>query len=1498
MLEPIQKVMRGSGLNSFKKHDDIQDYDTSLQDESDAEWEAIAMSISDIADSAIPPPTAEEQKWEEESKRKAIEESAEDQAQRLLVSKGYDDLSKFRFISVNNDNNNNRARKNPLPGDDFRPIVPSRAYFTEEIMRTIGEGFIGETPEIETSFNNQVAKVVIKFIQNQRFYQVVKFIVNARAIVDIVAYFATYAYMILTDKKDLGAQKACKVNISFTCIFNKKLDDGTTEYRKFVLDDTVSTADKRTRLRTCTQVFKSVTNSAIDTLQDAIFGTGAMPRQQLINMDSKFTFYSLKKAEITVFTYDVLKVSAGSYLPLPPKLQRSTSVVNPECETGCFKQCILLGLIQAKMGQDFKKFRHKQRSSVVNKKALELGIHVNFEGFDGIVAPLHNLLDKFCKTNPEIGIRIYAPSPENEHVPIYMIYQSVNITGCLQEVTLINLLYLSKKEDGKVPDGEPDGENILQEEEEKDDCLKHYAFISNVDALLSRARSNKTSHHVHICPVCLQHFDKRNSRGGLCPIHEVPLKRKGDPIQSEEAKVFFCPKCMTRFDNQEEMDIHQDLCLIKDKNYRIINLPEQRMYLEPSVTDLKKCAPICAWMTADFECILQPKDKTKCKTRIISKHVPCSFSVCLCTCFEGYSKFSIYTGTSGQDTVEKFCNTILAFSKDYYDYVLSRKEPMLPLTPEEKENFENATHCCYCQREFNPQEQGLTKVADHDHVTGKYIGASCSNCNVMRVPSRQAIPLFFHNGRNYDMHLFLKEITKRKYGCTFEGIAQNSQKFMSLTISKSIDAEYVDAKGKHKKGSQKIMCDIKVLDSILFMLVGLETLTTNLKEKNKDLGASVIFPTTFQAFQGLFGVDEAKVELALQKNLYPYLWFNSFDKFKLPIEELKFLFDGDRYEYFTDNATEAFKERFQRLKPIFYQVVKAYGCKTVEDYANIYLAMDTCQLMDILNNARQVYYNVHGLDMYQFMGMPGYTWAAYQIHLMNHPVYDIAGRNAKPWLFKQGEMNMIGFFVKAIRGGCSGIMLRYARTNNKFTPQEYDPSKMSNFLIYLDANNLYGWSMMQDLPYGYFEWVAQDEIPTIQEDIMTYLEENLGNGRGAYLEVDLEYPSVLHPAHNYYPLAPVKRPVKEEELSPYSRYLNTLVNRKHDSKVDMLLQTLEDREHYCVYYKNLRFYLKHGMVLKKIHRILEFNEAPIMRSYIEKNTEMRNKATNTADRNLWKIANNSAYGKTFENQLNYSILKFVHTMRSYNTTVAKPGFDGTVFMSDNLMIAKILHDSITFNKPIYLGATITELAKLHMYEFYYDVLIDYFGANFVQLCMTDTDSLLLNIWTGDIYSDIAEIQRRYDCPIDTSNFDESIISLYGIEGHHNKEVGYFKSETGSARIKEFVGLRAKVYSYLMEGEEDDTAQHLRAKGVGKGALCKMYHEAYKECIFNQNEVNKIQQEVTVPLIRSTDHKVQSLQVNKIGLSCNDTKRFICKDNINTYAFGHFAIAEETASWEK
>ena len=140
---------------------------------------------------------------------------------------------------------------------------------------------------------------------------------------------------------------------------------------------------------------------------------------------------------------------------------------------------------------------------------------------------------------------------------------------------------------------------------------------------------------------------------------------------------------------------------------------------------------------------------------------------------------------------------------------------------------------------------------------------------------------------------------------------------------------------------------------------------------------------------------------------------------------------------------------------------------------------------------------------------------------------------------------------------------------------------------------------------------------------------------------------------------------------------------------------------------------------------------------------------------------------------------------------------------------------------------ITELAKLHMYEFYYDVLQPFFGYQNLELCMTDTDSLLIKVTIPEekirenpdynIYNAISEINRDYGCPIDTNGFSAETLHKYNILSTNNSRIGYFKSETGEKPIYKFVGLRAKAYSYRLASDSVED-KHMRLKGVGKSAI--------------------------------------------------------------------------------
>ena len=154
-------------------------------------------------------------------------------------------------------------------------------------------------------------------------------------------------------------------------------------------------------------------------------------------------------------------------------------------------------------------------------------------------------------------------------------------------------------------------------------------------------------------------------------------------------------------------------------------------------------------------------------------------------------------------------------------------------------------------------------------------------------------------------------------------------------------------------------------------------------------------------------------------------------------------------------------------------------------------------------------------------------------------------------------------------------------------------------------------------------------------------------------------------------------------------------------------------------------------------------------------------------------------------------LVFVNGVKEYYCIVSKTGINGSVFQQDDFMIAKLLHSKIKYEKPLYLGAMITEYAKYLMFNFYYNVLLDFYSEDQVRLLFTDTDSLMLKIETEDIFQDVKEINKHYDCPIDVSSFKPEVVAKYGISTAGNGVIGKFKSETGSEVIYRFAAYAAK-----------------------------------------------------------------------------------------------------------
>ena len=184
-----------------------------------------------------------------------------------------------------------------------------------------------------------------------------------------------------------------------------------------------------------------------------------------------------------------------------------------------------------------------------------------------------------------------------------------------------------------------------------------------------------------------------------------------------------------------------------------------------------------------------------------------------------------------------------------------------------------------------------------------------------------------------------------------------------------------------------------------------------------------------------------------------------------------------------------------------------------------------------------------------------------------------------------------------------------------------------------------------------------------------------------------------------------------------------------------------------------------------------------------------------------------------------------------------------------------------------------------MYDFHYNYIKPKYGGK-AKLLLTDTDSLIYEIETEDFYGDIREdVKARFD----TSDYPPNHLS--GIpSGFNKKKLGVFKDEMAGEVIEEFVGLRAKLYSYKMFESQESK----KCKGVKKSVIKKaITHEDYKKCLFSGNsQLRKMN------VIRSRKHEIFTEEVNKVVLCPNDDKRHKLEDGVHTLALGHIKIGKQ------
>ena len=851
---------------------------------------------------------------------------------------------------------------------------------------------------------------------------------------------------------------------------------------------------------------------------------------------------------------------------------------------------------------------------------------------------------------------------------------------------------------------------------------------------------------------------------------------------------------------------------------------------------------------ADFESILKPTGK-KDKTH---ERLPCGFAIHLVSPFLQMEPV-LKRGENESENLGKdfILELISAVKKAHLN--LPKKE-MIPLTNFEWKKFREANVCWLCRKEFG--EKNAIKVRDHCHYTGKFRGAAHQKCN-LKFQRPKFTPYFFHNLQNYDAHLFVRALGLVDEVLEVKCIPSNEEKYISFSFKFELEE-----KRKH---------EIRFLDSFKFLKDSLSELVKALpKEDLKE---------TFQFFG-------EKSELVSQKGFYPYEFMDGFEKFKKQLPKKTAFFSRFKQEGISE-------ENYQHARKVWNE----FSCRNMGDYHDLYLKSDVLLLADVMESFRKICEKNYELDPAHFFITPGLAW-------------DAMLKMTDVELELLEDVDQVLMIENGIRGGNSNVFKRFASANNKFM-SNFSPEETSRFLVYLDANNLYGWAMSQPLPVGEFEWMDEKDLENWRD---------LGESKGCILEVDLLYPEELHDLHNDFPLAP-----EILELG----------------KVRKLTQNLMSKQRMVLHRRNLAFYLSLGMKLTKIWRGINFKESCFMKCYIDKNTKLRSQGKTKFEKDFFKLMNNSVFGKTIENLRKRVVIHLVKDAEKAAKPVNKSNFESVKIFDEFLIAVKMRKTKVFMTKPIYVGMTVLDLSKLLMYDFLYGYVRTKWEK--CSLLYTDTDSLMLEIETDDFFADISgDVEKWFD----TNNYSKELAAERGVPifPENNKKIGLMKDECGGKILTEFVALRPKLYSFLTEnwkkqqlrtsqrrlasqsglvgevgetglvgevgetglvgevgetglvgevgetglvGKTGETGGTVKAKGVKTCMIRKsLRHENFLACLKNGNCQMRKQS-----LFRSRDHHLFTENMTKIALSAKDDKRIVLEDGINTLALGHWKLGK-------
>lgn len=447
------------------------------------------------------------------------------------------------------------------------------------------------------------------------------------------------------------------------------------------------------------------------------------------------------------------------------------------------------------------------------------------------------------------------------------------------------------------------------------------------------------------------------------------------------------------------------------------------------------------------------------------------------------------------------------------------------------------------------------------------------------------------------------------------------------------------------------------------------------------------------------------------------------------------------------------------------------------------------------------------------------------------------------------------------------------------------------------------------LPYGNFKFLSEEEKKKI--DWMTI---DMSKDIGYFIECDLEYPLEIRKKTASFPLCPENITIDYEMLSPYQKKVLFDVYGKKTYKSTKLTATFLNKEKIVLHGSNLQLYLKLGMKLLKVHRVISFSQKPFMKEWVDFCTGMRSKAKNDFEKNLFKNMCNMVFGRSIMSLTNRKSVKITVNKEQFSKCVRDPNYERHIIINENVCVCILSKPTAYLKTPYYIGFSILELSKNIMYDYFYYVLRPEFGDNRISVIYSDTDSLIMRMTSRNIYDKLRALRHTFDF----SNLNPKH-PFYDVS--KRAHLFKFKEEFSLYPIARICALKSKVYAIqtccdcniginqfgfciycrnvwdkwthkdaLYETDFGD--ETIKIKGIDKRSAREIYFDNYLQCLFHN-----IPQRHFVRHIRSEKHQLSTSILNKLSLTAFDDKRYILNCGVHSLPYSKNVYSQSPYCYE-